>query len=119
MWEPNDATISLNIEGGVGQLAIQWNTGQVGETISDLRPGQYNVTVTDENECTLQQTFNIIEPQPLSLDAFVRDATRCGDPRSGRINLIVSGGREPYTYRWTNGDTTQKPGRHLSRVPMW
>lgn len=103
----NDASISLNIEGGVGDLAIRWNTGHVGETLTELEPGIYNVTVSDENGCSLQQTFNIIEPLPVTLDAFVQDAIKCGDPKSGQINLIVSGGRAPYTYRWSNGETTQ------------
>ena len=117
----NDASISLNIEGGVRPLSIRWNTGNVGETITDLSPGVYNVTVTDDNGCTLQQNFNIIEPLPVTLDAFVQDAVKCGDPRSGRINLIVTGGREPYTYRWSNGATTQSlvnilPGTYAVRV---
>jgi gliding motility-associated-like protein len=103
----NDASISLNIEGGVGALTIRWNTGHVGETLTELAPGLYNVLVTDENGCSLQQNFNIIEPLPVTLDAFVKDAIKCGDPESGQINLIVSGGRAPYTYRWSNGDTTQ------------
>ncbi len=103
----NDASISLNIEGGVGDLAIRWNTGHVGETLTELSPGIYNVTVSDENGCSLQQTFNIIEPLPVTLDAFVQDAIKCGDPKSGQINLIVSGGRAPYAYRWSNGATSQ------------
>ncbi len=103
----NDASISLNIEGGVGDLVIRWNTGHVGETLTELEPGIYNVIVSDENGCSLQQTFNVIEPLPVTLDAFVQDAIKCGDPQSGQINLIVSGGRAPYTYRWSNGATSQ------------
>ena len=117
----NDASISLNIEGGIEPLAIRWSNGASSETITDLGPGEYNVLVTDDKGCTLQQTFNIIEPLELSLDAYVEEAARCNDPRSGRVNVIVSGGTEPYTYRWSNGATTSEivdvlPGTYVVRV---
>ncbi|HEY9117635.1 MAG TPA: PKD domain-containing protein, partial [Roseivirga sp.] len=117
----NDASISLNIEGGVGPVTIRWNNGASTETITELGPGQYNVLVTDDKGCTIQQTFNIVEPLPLSLDAYIEDATRCNDPRSGRVNVIVSGGSEPYSYLWSNGATTSTiedvlPGTYVVRV---
>ena len=117
----NDGLISLNIEGGLGTKIIRWNTGASSETIKDLAPGDYNVVVTDENGCSIQQDFIIIEPLPLTLDAYVEDAVRCGDPKSGKINLIVSGGSDPYTYRWSNGETASTledilPGTYVVTV---
>ena len=117
----NDASISLNIEGGIDPVSIQWNTGANSEVITDLAPGQYNVLITDKKGCTIQKLFNIIEPLPLTLDAYIEDAARCNDPKSGRINVIVSGGREPYTYRWNNGETGSElvdvlPGTYVVTV---
>ncbi len=117
----NDASISLNIEGGIDPIAIRWNTGASSETLTDLSPGVYNVLVTDKNGCTIQNSFNIFDPLPLTLDAYIEDATRCNDPRSGRVNVIVSGGNEPYSYRWTNGSTESSiidvlPGTYVVEV---
>ncbi|MGW8123323.1 PKD domain-containing protein [Roseivirga echinicomitans] len=117
----NDASISLNIEGGIAPLSIQWNTGATSEVITDLAPGQYNVLISDRKGCTIQKLFNIIEPLPLALDAYIEDAVRCNDPKSGRINVIVSGGREPYSYRWNNGETGSElvdvlPGTYVVTV---
>ena len=117
----NDGLISLNIEGGVEPRIIRWNTGASTETVSGLEPGSYNVVVTDGNGCTIQQNFTIVEPLPLTLDAYVEDAVRCGDPKSGRINMIVSGGTEPYRYRWSNGEITSSlydvlPGTYVVTV---
>ncbi|NVJ45920.1 MAG: gliding motility-associated C-terminal domain-containing protein, partial [Cytophagia bacterium] len=117
----NDGSISLNIEGGVGPVSIRWSTGASTETITGLGPGEYNVLVTDDKGCTIQQTFNVVEPLDLTLDAYIEDATRCNDPRSGRVNVIVSGGSEPYTYRWSNGETTSEivdvlPGTYVVTV---
>ena len=117
----NDASISLNIEGGIEPIAISWSNGASTETITGLGPGQYNVLVTDDKGCTIQQTFNIVEPLALTLDAYIEEASRCNDPRSGRVNVIVSGGSEPYTYRWSNGATTSEivdvlPGTYVVTV---
>ncbi|WP_323755537.1 PKD domain-containing protein [Roseivirga sp.] len=117
----NDASISLNIEGGIAPLSIQWNTGASTEVITGLAPGQYNVLISDKKGCTIQKLFNIIEPLPLTLDAYIEEAARCNDPKSGRVNVIVSGGREPYTYRWNNGQTTSElinvlPGTYVVTV---
>lgn len=117
----DDASISLNIEGGVGTSSILWNTGASTETLTNLSPGVYNVLVKDKNECTIQRTFNIIEPLPLTLDAYIEDANECNNPRSGLVNVIVSGGNEPYSYRWTNGSTESSlvdvlPGTYVVEV---
>ncbi len=117
----NDGVITLNIEGGVEPMSIRWNTGASTETLTGLAPGIYNVIITDGNDCSIQQNFNVIEPLPLTLDAYVEDAVRCGDPRSGRINMIVSGGTEPYSYRWSNGETSSAlndvlPGTYVVTV---
>lgn len=117
----NDASISLNIEGGIEPIAIRWSTGANTETLTNLSPGVYNVLVTDKNGCTIQNSFNIFDPLPLTLDAYIEDATRCNDPQSGRVNVIVSGGAEPYQYRWTNESTESSlidvlPGTYVVEV---
>ncbi|WP_422007816.1 PKD domain-containing protein [Roseivirga pacifica] len=116
-----DASISLNIAGGIDPVSIRWSNGASSEAISNLTPGEYNVLVTDKNGCTLQSTFNIFEPLELMLDAFVQDATACNNPRSGQVNVIVTGGTEPYRFRWSNGDTTSTienvlPGTYVVEV---
>ncbi|WP_420388570.1 PKD domain-containing protein [Roseivirga sp.] len=117
----NDGSISLNIEGGIEPLSIRWSNGASSETITGLGPGEYNVLITDDKGCTIQQTFNIIEPLDLTLDAYIEEAARCNDPFSGRVNVIVSGGTAPYTYRWSNGATTSEikdvlPGTYVVTV---
>jgi|GEM_PF-1637984 len=46
-----DGEATIEIEGGVMPYDILWNTNQDTETITNLSPGQYLVTVTDANEC--------------------------------------------------------------------
>uniref|UniRef100_UPI004048CF6B PKD domain-containing protein n=3 Tax=Roseivirga sp. TaxID=1964215 RepID=UPI004048CF6B len=117
----NDASISLNIEGGISPWVIQWNTGASAEVITDIGPGTYNVLITDKKGCTIQKTFNIIEPLPLVMDAYIEDAIACNNPQSGRVNVIVSGGTAPYQYLWSNGSrnpeiTNVLPGTYVVTV---
>jgi gliding motility-associated-like protein len=117
----NDASISLNIEGGITPVVIQWNTGSSAEVITDIGPGAYNVLITDKKGCTIQKTFNIIEPLPLKMDAYIEDAIACNNPQSGRINVIVSGGTAPFEYLWSNGARTPEitdvlPGTYVVTV---
>lgn len=48
----NDGQAVAVVSGGVGTLQYFWNTGQTNDTITDLAPGVYSVTVSDENGCS-------------------------------------------------------------------
>jgi gliding motility-associated-like protein len=64
----------------------------------------YTVFLEDASGCTIERTFNLIEPNPLSVGGLVKDAFSCEDGASGEITLNVSGGRPPYSYSWSSGE---------------
>ncbi|GAB5526498.1 MAG: hypothetical protein Roseis2KO_43700 [Roseivirga sp.] len=111
--DENDASISLNIVGGIAPYFISWNSGQDDETITSLAAGEYTATVTDSNGCIIEQTFVITNPLPLSIEGTVVSADACDNPESGGINLTVTGGRGPYEYSWSHGPDTH----YLSEIP--
>ena len=45
--------------GGVGGFDYQWNTTQSGDTINDLKSGEYIVTATDANDCVIYDTVEV------------------------------------------------------------
>lgn len=52
----SDGSISITVNGGVGQLSYSWTPSAANSnTISGLAPGDYTVVVTDDNGCT--ETF--------------------------------------------------------------
>ncbi len=104
--DENDASISLNIVGGIPPYSIRWSSGQDDETITSLAAGEYTAEVTDSNGCTIEQTFLITNPLPLNIEGVVASADACDNPESGSVNLIVTGGRGPYEYSWSNGPDT-------------
>lgn len=103
-----DGSITLNLTGGVAPVTLIWSDGSTaGTQRNNLGPGKYIATITDGTPCNIVRTFTIIEPKILSLDANITHALVCNDTQSGAIDLLVAGGKPPYTFGWSNGATTE------------
>jgi len=101
----NDATISLELDGGTAPYSVEWNTGDSALDLFDLGAGSYSAEITDANGCVINASFDIDQPEALSLDAPITDVTESG-AEDGSITANVSGGTMPYTYTWSNGEST-------------
>jgi gliding motility-associated-like protein len=55
----NDASVTLNVTGGLPPYQIIWNSGQTSLVISNLIPGIYTATVKDGNNCTVILSENL------------------------------------------------------------
>ena len=80
---------------------IYWNNGNSSKENSNLLPGDYNVTVVDNNNCIDTMSFQLIDKSDLEIDSEVT-SPYCATP-NGSIKVSVSGGSPPYTYEWSNG----------------
>jgi PKD repeat protein len=100
---------TANGSGGLGMLTYTWNTTppQNSATAINLSAGTYEVIVSDENNCSTSDTVVISEPDPLEVNSVLVSNENCLGDSSGQISLEVSGGTIPYTYAWSNGDTTK------------
>lgn len=54
-----DGSIDLSVTGGAGTLIYQWNDGATTQNRSGILPGDYMVTVTDENGCSAGLDVNV------------------------------------------------------------
>lgn len=57
-------SIKVNASGTPGPYQYQWSTGSTNNKISDLSPGIYTVTVTDDVGCTIIRDYEIIHIEP-------------------------------------------------------
>ena len=104
----NDGSIKLTIDGGKAPVSLEWaDDPQAGTTRSNLKSGVYSVLLKDSSGCEINEIYTITEPAKLQLSAIKSDALDCDDPNSGSIDLQVIGGNPPFTYVWSNGDTTE------------
>jgi len=58
----NDGTIFAQVSGGSPGFSFQWNTGFIGNLLSNLGPGTYSVSVTDAVGCTATGSATVTEP---------------------------------------------------------
>ncbi|MEL6254989.1 MAG: T9SS type A sorting domain-containing protein [Bacteroidota bacterium] len=103
----NNGSISTTITGGVAPYMISWNTAPpVTEgTISNLPAGQYTMMVTDDIGCVKLLNTTITEPPAIGIQ-FMDSSETAAAAMNGSIEAIASGGTPPYTYSWSNGEST-------------
>ncbi|MEO1434989.1 MAG: gliding motility-associated C-terminal domain-containing protein [Bacteroidota bacterium] len=104
----NDGEVDLTISGGQSPYTFTWsNTAQTTEDVTGLAPGAFSVTVEDGNGCSTVESGLIIEPVALAVSFSGSSSPSCSGDCDGDISLGVSGGNPPYTYLWSNMETTQ------------
>lgn len=101
--------IDITPAGGTGPYTFLWSNAETTEDVTGLIAGSYTVTITDNSSCVDSFTYVVTEPTPLVLSETHNDET-CSGNGDGSIDLTVSGGTAPYTYSWSNGQTTQDIG---------
>ena len=102
----NDGAINITASGGAGSYTYSWSFGPASEDLSNLTAGDYTITVTDANSCSLDSTFTIYEPAAWDVSVSVTDVT-CFGENNGRVAISISGGIQPYNYLWSDGQTGQ------------
>ncbi len=102
----NDGTATATAANGVPPYTYQWSNGQSGASISNLAPGTYSVTATDDVGCTASTSVVVSPANPFSVSITSTDVTTC-DGSDGTATAIPMGGAGGYTYQWSNGETTQ------------
>ena len=95
-------SIDATISSGVAPYVISWSNDQTTEDISGLTSGLYTITVTDNQNCTVDTSFSIINSNQPELAFTTTDAT-CG-ATNGAIDLTINNGVGPFEILWTPGD---------------
>ncbi len=100
-----NGSMTANPTGGTPPYVYYWQpSGSTSQTINNLTVGNYFVTVTDANHCTIVQSASINQPGGIILNASTINAN-CGSS-NGQASLNPTGGNPPYTYYWLPGGIT-------------
>jgi gliding motility-associated-like protein len=102
----SNGSITLNPAGGVSPFSYLWSTGAATQNLTGLGTGVYLVTVSDANGCQQSTTIMVNQPQILGYNA-VPWPVNCDIACNGLVDGTTTGGTPPYTYVWSNGQTTE------------
>jgi len=102
----NTGAISIGLQGGIGIPTIKWEqAGLNGYTLNNLAGGVYNVTVTDQNQCSIDTSLVIVAYTPMNIQTSIVQDSVC-DGNDSYIFVSISKGQMPYDIKWSNGDVT-------------
>ncbi len=100
-----NGAVTSTLTGGIAPYTYTWSNGSGTQDISGICAGTYTLTVTDVVGCSIQQTVTILEPVSMAITSAFTNVT-CNAACDGTANVTVTGGSLPYSYAWSNGQTT-------------
>ena len=100
-----DGSATVNLANATDPVTYVWSNGETTQTVSNLAPGTYSVTSTDAGDCEVVTSVTILGPPALNVNATAtgQSAFNLDD---GTATANPTGGTSPYSYSWSNGDTT-------------
>lgn len=97
----NDAILHALPAGGTQPISYSWSNNTSGvDSIKNLSPGNYAVTITDAQSCTGTAGTTVTQPSQLSYTANFTNIL-CNGDNNGTITIAASGGSGSYTYQWS------------------
>jgi len=98
-------TVTINATGGTGAYMYSLNGGayQTSNVFSNIKAGNYTVTVKDVNSCTVSKNFSVTQPASAVTIAILSKANpSCKGGADGSIQVNANGGTIPYVYKINN-----------------
>lgn len=97
-----DGSAEVNVSGGSGNYTFEWSNGSNSQNLENAPAGNYTLTVDDANGCSSEITVSIGNSYFMGLELLVTDNSATQGNSS--ITVVASGGTEPYSYNWNNGE---------------
>ena len=101
----NNASIQLDISGGVAPYQTLWNNLASGESLDNLAAGDYVVTVIDALSCSRSLDVTIPEAPIFKITPVVKQIS-CFGAHDGSITLNYKGDSKLSKLVWSDGSTS-------------
>lgn len=85
----------VTISGGVPEYSYLWSNGNTTSFLQNIIFGEYKITATDANNCTISETLEITQPNELKMNLTALWATTTITP-DGSIFIDIQGGTPFY-----------------------
>ena len=100
--DSEDGSIAVDVSGGTPPYMFEWSNGETGAFIQFLPEGLYSVTVTDANDCSYDQNYQLITQFPAPDVAIVGPMEIC----VGTL-YELSTNQEFVSYEWSTGENSE------------
>ena len=96
----NIGSVQLQNIGGSAPFTYSINSGtvQTDPTFSNLAPGSYTYTITDNTGCSITDVFNLTTPYSISSNYAQTSSINCFGESTAEILITASGGQGGYEY---------------------
>jgi outer membrane protein OmpA-like peptidoglycan-associated protein len=106
--DAQDGSVNVVVSGGKKPFDFVWEgKSENGTILSGLGEENLQLTVTDATGQQTIVTYDFEAPDQLKATIASKKPCRTERIRDGKATLAVSGGTAPYTYLWSNEETTQ------------
>jgi gliding motility-associated-like protein len=100
-----NGSIQTLVTGGTTPYVYNWSNGGSNQNLNNVPAGIYTLDVLDAQGCQVSYTGEVLPEINLTASILAKDVS-CYGGSNGELTAIVSNGNEPYTYSWSNGETT-------------
>lgn len=99
--QPNGSA-DIEVSGGTGNYIYSWSNGSGFQDLASATPGNYCLTVTDQNSCSDTICISIGNTPGVSITNTTTNNATCNGDCNGTATIVPAGGSRPYSYTWTS-----------------
>lgn len=104
----NDGMAFMNVVGGTTPYTYLWNNGTTNDKLLNIPAGNYSVTVTDANGCTISANITVTNPPcALAITSVGKVNPTCTGLSNGSFTISATGGNGVVQYSINGGSTWQ------------
>jgi len=100
------ASVVAAVSGGTGTADYLWSNLQTGYIITNVAPGQYFVSVTDDNGCSVTNSTIVNHTGSIIASISVLQEISCNQDDNGVLQAVNGNGVLPVSYLWNNDATS-------------
>ncbi|OUV72801.1 MAG: hypothetical protein CBC83_06395 [Flavobacteriales bacterium TMED123] len=97
----NDGMAIVSTWGAHAPYTYQWygpnSYTATNDSIYNLFAGTYSVTISDTNNCSINRSINLTQPDALVFTTFSSSNETCLGAANGTVSIDIQGGSSPYT----------------------
>lgn len=106
----DNGSVTVNVSGGTGNLTYTWahDLTVTGATATGLAAGNYELTISDENDCEVVANASVGESEVPLLTVATKTEATCGQ-NNGSASMEAAFLNGPLTYTWSHNSTITGP----------